>query len=85
MVGTAVADIFGADYTGRYLDEMGLGDVFARVVTFYTLVCNDPQPALLRGYYETQSGLAFNVVRLAMPLSSDGQTVDTLFCAVDKS
>ena len=25
LVGTAVGNIFGADYTGRYMDEMGLG------------------------------------------------------------
>ena len=85
LVGTAVSGIFGADYTGRYLDEMGLGDVFDRVLAFYSLVCNDPQPALLRGSYETRSGLSFDVARLAMPLSQDGVQVDTLFCAVDKT
>lgn len=85
LVGTAVSGIFGADYTGLYLDEMGLGDVFDRVVAFYTLICNDPQPALLRGSYETRSGLSFDVARLAMPLSEDGDRVDTLFCAVDKT
>ena len=85
LVGTAVGTIFCADYSGRYKDELGLGDVFARVVTFYTLVCNDPQPALLRGSYETRSGLTFDVARLAMPLSEDGKHIDALFCAFDKT
>ena len=85
MVGTAVGTIFGADYSGRYMDELGLGDVFARVVTFYTLICNDPQPAQLKGSYETRSGLTFDVARLAMPLSEDGKHIDSLFCAFDKS
>lgn len=85
LVGTAVTGVFGADYTGSYMDELGLGDVFARIQAFYSLVCNDPQPALLNGYYETRSGLNFNVSPLVMPLSEDGVTIDSLFCAFVKS
>jgi hypothetical protein len=85
LVGTEVSGIFGADYTGRYLDEMGLGEVFARVAAFYSLICNDPRPAMLKGSYETQSGLTFNVDRLAMPLSDDGSRVSTLFCVFEKT
>lgn len=85
LVGTAVEKIFGADYTGRYMDEMGLGAVLDRIQAFYSLVCNDPQPALLTGSYEAKSGLTFEVGRLAMPLSEDGTRIDTLFCAVQKT
>ena len=68
LAGTEVSGIFCADYTGRYLDEMGLDEVFVRVIAFYSLVFNDPQPALLQGSYETQSGFTFDVARLAMPI-----------------
>ncbi len=85
LVGTAVARIFGADYTGKFLDEMGLGDVFDRVQAFYALVCDDHRPALLSGSYAVRSGLEFQVARLAMPLSDEQGNIDTLFCVVERS
>ncbi|NKB60211.1 MAG: PAS domain-containing protein [Alphaproteobacteria bacterium] len=85
LVGTSVAKIFGADYTGKYLDEMGLGKVFDRVKALYSLICAEPSPALLTGTYIAKSGAAFQVTRMAMPLSSDGKSVDTLFCVVDRT
>lgn len=83
LVGTAVVKIFGADYTGNYLDEMGLDAVFDRIQAFYSLVCNDPQPALLTGAYLAKSGVEFQMTRLAMPLFGNGGQVVTLFCIVD--
>lgn len=86
LVGTSVAKIFGADYTGKYLDEMSLGKVFDRVKALYGLVCAEPRPALLTGSYGVKSsGTTFHVARMAMPLSDDGKRVDTLFCVVDRT
>ena len=85
LVGTGVTQIFGADYTGNYLDEMGLGQVFDRIKAFYSLVCDEQRPALLHGSYVAKSGLAFNVARLAMPLTEDGDRVSTLFCIAERT
>ncbi len=85
LVGTAVVKIFGVDYTGNYLDEMGLDLVFDRIQAFYSLVCNDPQPALLTGSYFAKSGAEFQVTRLAMPLFNGDGLVNALFCIVEST
>lgn len=85
LVGTGVTRIFGADYTGNYLDEMDQGEVFGRIQAFYSLVCEDRQPSMLYGSYVAKSGIAFDVARLVMPLSDDGNRVDTLFCIVERT
>lgn len=85
LVGTGVTRIFGADYTGNYLDEMGQGQVFGRIQAFYSLVCDEQRPALLHGSYVAKSGIAFDVARLAMPLTEDGDRVSTLFCIVERT
>ena len=85
LVGTGVTRIFGADYTGNYLDEMDQGQVFGRIQAFYSLVCKDQQPSMLYGSYLAKSGIAFDVARLVMPLSDDGNRVDALFCIVERT
>lgn len=84
LVGTGVTRIFGADYTGNYLDEMEQGQVFGRIQAFYSLVCEDMRPSMLYGSYVAKSGIAFDVARLVMPLSDDGNRADALFCIVER-
>lgn len=85
LVGTSVVRlIHGADYTGRYIDELGMDTAMDNAVRFYTLVADERCPGLYQGHYINRSGLTFNVVRLAAPLSSDGRTVDSLFCAMER-
>lgn len=85
LVGTGVTRIFGSDYTGKYLDEMDRGQVFGRIQEFYSLVCKDQQPSMLYGSYVSKSGISFDVARLVMPLSDDGNRVDALFCIVERT
>ena len=80
LLGGAVIRIFGQDYTNRYIDELGLGEVFDRISDFYGTVCVGRQPLLLDGAYERRKGSRFQFRRLAMPLADENDQVDTLFC-----
>ena len=59
LLGGAVIQIFGQDYTSRYIDELGLGEVFDRISDFYGTVCVGRQPLLLDGAYERRKGSRF--------------------------
>lgn len=82
LVGTEVTTFYGRDYTGRYMDEVGLGDLYALVHDAYALSADGREPVLLDGDYATKTGQRRRAYRLALPLSNDGATVDCLLCPV---
>ncbi|MEC7397685.1 MAG: PAS domain-containing protein [Pseudomonadota bacterium] len=59
LLGGAVIQIFAQDYTNRFIDELGLGEVFDRISGFYGTVCVGRQPLLLDGAYERRKGSRF--------------------------
>ena len=59
LLGGAVIQIFAQDYTNRFIDKLGLGEVFDRISGFYGTVCVGRQTLLLDGAYERRKGSRF--------------------------
>jgi hypothetical protein len=80
LMGTRFVEAMGADYTGRFIDEVVLRTVKYEALykTFRTIV-KKKQPH----YWETSitmPGREFiGLKRLALPLASDGRTIDMIF------
>jgi hypothetical protein len=78
--GSILAMLSGMDYTGRYLDELGLPDYVAFVAASYDRVVDGRRPYAYRklGAFDKKS---FNEETLILPLGRDGR-VEHLLVAV---
>jgi hypothetical protein len=85
LVGTAVVAGYGQDITGRFLDEIDLNLHERDIIAEYVQVAESWQPVCARWAYVRSDGRHVAYERLALPLSSDGKTVDMLFggCVFD--
>ena len=84
LVGGYVEQIFGENYTGRYLDEMDLRPVKDTVIEFYRTASEQKKAVLLQGDYITRNRSAFKVLRLAMPMAWKGAEVGAIFAAFER-
>lgn len=84
LVGGFVIQIFGANYTGQYLDQMNLGSFFDPIANFFSTVCQKRTPLLLDGAYIRKRGAPFHIRRLALPLINENDEVDSLFCIFER-
>ena len=80
LVGTEIVQEYGAEITGRYLDEIDLDDRKAEILHEYLQATRDRAPQFRRWDYEKEDGRQLRYSRLILPLSSDGKTVDKLLC-----
>lgn len=78
LVGTAIVETFGQDYTGRFVDEQFLGARGDFIQKIYRTVCDERRPVFLRNDYRTAKGLSIVAVRLFLPLSQDGEQVSII-------
>lgn len=83
LVGTALVDAFGRDYTGQFPDEMFAGPRADMVCDVYRAVCQARQPMFLRSRYITTKNVDLVADRLYLPLSGDGVAVDMILGALD--
>jgi hypothetical protein len=79
LLGTALVDAIGDDYTGRFVDEVGLLTIkYEAVHRVFSEIVHDKKP----NYWETpltRGGRDFICLqRLALPLAGDGNTVDMI-------
>jgi hypothetical protein len=81
LVGTGINEYDGADYTGRYLDEVLAPSVKVTILAQFDR-CADggvPMPVRYRGEFQ---GSPVAIDKLFLPLSSDGRTVDKLLVCI---
>lgn len=83
LVGGYVEDLFGTNYTGQYVDEMNLGSMLDTVSTFFSIVGEQGQVAVLDGDFFSQTQTAYHITRIAMPLAVGSNPIGALFCAFD--
>ena len=79
LAGTGISDFVGADYTGRFIDEVFPSPARAIVQRFYSAPVRCRRPV----YSSTRlvvPGSTFpkQISRLILPLTSDGQRIDLL-------
>lgn len=83
LVGTRISDIYGRDYTGQYLDEIFFGRNRDQIIDAYQSVASDGGPHHCFIDFTNRDGLEFDMERLILPLSTDGEAVDKLIAILD--
>lgn len=82
LVGTAIVEAFGAEFTGKYVDELVSGERDNFVHGCYRTVCRARQPAFVRSRYITTKNVDLTANRVLMPLSENGDDVHQIFGAL---
>lgn len=83
LFGTEVTEAFGMNPTGKYVDEVMVGDYEKFLLGLYDDLCREKQPIYSTSIYGTKRDAKMWTQRLMLPLSSDGSTVDkVLACQV---
>lgn len=78
LVGTALVNAFGSEYTGKYLDELFSDERRQVAHHVFRTVCETRRPMFLRNSYGTRKNVQMVANRLYMPLSQDGRTVNLI-------
>lgn len=82
LVGTHIVNGYGSEFTGKYIDEIDLGDQRDRLIEACLHSVNSKKPAYLTGSMKPKNAESVDKVvsyqRLGLPLSSDGETVNIL-------
>ena len=81
LIGTGITRFLGRDFTGRMIDEETYGDKAPMMRRIFLSAIETRDVTAARGrlfYVPTRSFLNFCCT--VMPLSSDGETIDMLFC-----
>lgn len=81
LIGTYTQEVLGADYTGRFLDEVLSGEFLDNVQKYCNVVCASRMPSLMVLTQPWKS--VGKYYRLSAPLSDDGENVNILFHALD--
>jgi len=79
LLGTAIVEAYGEDFTGRYPDEMFPADLRDFIHGIYRNVCTWKAPLFLSNRYVTAKGFELASKRIYMPLSDDGAEVHHIF------
>jgi hypothetical protein len=82
LVGTAIVGAFGAEFTGKHVDELPSGNGLDVAHAFYDTVCDAKQPVFARSAYNATKGVSRITNRLLLPLSEDGREVSAIAGAV---
>jgi hypothetical protein len=78
LVGTAIVDNVGAEFTGRYLDTLVRLPNREAIAEEFAHVANSATPATNIWDYRRKDGRHVRYERLVLPLIGDGATVDVL-------
>lgn len=77
LLGTTLAQRYG-ERTGHYLDEYQLGETYAEIHAAYADCANRRAPHASEGDYWTEEDHHLKVARVLLPLSEEGESVDTI-------
>lgn len=82
LIGTHVVNGFGGEFTGKYLDDIELGDQRGSLIEACLYTVRKKKPAYLAGDLVRQSPAEFiSYQRLGVPLSTDGKNVNMILVA----
>lgn len=82
LIGTALVDAFGRDYTGVFVDELFEGPRAQLASEVYRVVRERRQPMFLRNRYFTVKNVDLIANRLYLPLSENADEVNMLLGAL---
>jgi hypothetical protein len=75
LIGTAVVEAYGSDYTEKFADELFPDDRLGFIQNIYRTVCNSKSPLFTQNRYHTPKNVVLSANRIYMPLSDDGVNV----------
>ncbi len=82
LVGTAIVEAFGAEFTGKFVDELVSGQRDSFVHSCYRAVCASRRPAFVRSKYVTIKDVDLTANRVLLPLSPDETRIDQILGAL---
>jgi hypothetical protein len=82
LVGTAIVEAFGTEFTGKFIDELVSGERDSFVHACYRAVCSARRPAFVRSKYITTKDIDLTANRLLLPLSANGREVNQILGAL---
>lgn len=81
LIGTRIAEFYGVDYTGKWLDEVFPQFIGSETHSDCEAIAADGQPRWRRGKPYLNYEEDFNQLeRIFLPLAANGTDVDMLFC-----
>ncbi|HXC28690.1 MAG TPA: PAS domain-containing protein [Stellaceae bacterium] len=75
LIGTALVEAYGRDFSGRIVDELFPDGRLDFVQSLYRSVCTSKAPIFSRNKYHTPRDVDLFSMRIYMPLSEDGVAV----------
>ena len=81
LVGTAIVGAFGAEPTGKYVDEVLSGTALDFANTAYRAVCDNRKAVFARSAHDTVKGSPLIAHRVLMPLAEDGEAANMILGA----
>jgi hypothetical protein len=78
LVGTEVSNAYGRDMSGLYVDDITTAAYREMLLDHYGRAVDRAEPVLHRLRFVEWPGKVHELVRLTLPLSDDGQTVNML-------
>ena len=83
LAGTEMVERWGADFTGRFLEDVMSGTYLEYIATLYWTVVRRGAPVMSSSRFRWDLRRAAMTRRLIVPLARDGRTVDmTMSCQV---
>ncbi|TNE39425.1 MAG: PAS domain-containing protein [Alphaproteobacteria bacterium] len=83
LAGTRIVEMYGSDYTGKYLDKIEFGDMAEKVLSDYKFALTERRPVFTDHMFRQANDYRQRIERVILPLSSDGETVNILFAVLD--
>lgn len=80
LAGTGVVQEYGAEMTGKFLDDLDLGAARDRSLEDHRRAVREVRPVVGTFDFKTQDGRWMSYERITLPLSADGETVNMLLC-----
>lgn len=78
LVGTAIVAALGAEYTGKYFDEVSSGKQLRAHEENYRIIAREKCPLFVSRRYATPGGAELHSRRIIMPLSEDDTVVNQM-------
>ncbi len=82
LIGTGIVDAYGADLTGKYMDDIYSGERLRYVEANYDAVCASKRPVLVVNRAHSSRPVALVCHRLVMPLADDNATIRQFLTAM---
>ncbi len=82
LAGTEFVHIYGAEVTGKFLDEIDFDGMSKLIIDDYFKVAKQCRPSWTSWNFAKDDGRWLEYERLTLPLSEDGQTVNMLLAGV---